>query len=456
MKYLNNLLLALILITSQAFAEKDAIKLELNHISVKDIYKFVDKFYVEEIDKQSVYENAIKGMLEGLDPHSDFLKPKEQKTLMEKSSGKFGGIGIVISKKDDFIEIISPIDDTPGFRAGLQSGDTIIKINDTAIRKMSLEDAVKLMRGEPKTEVRITISRAGIPPFEVKIIRDIITIISAKGYLLEKDVGYIRISSFQGPTASLVKKTIKKLNLENTEKNDSNHLKSIVIDLRNNPGGLIVSSVDISDIFLPKNKLVVYTKGRKDSSKIEYKTKKKDITNGAKIVVLVNKGSASASEIVAGALQDHKRAVIIGEKTFGKGSVQNIIELPGGYGIKLTVARYYTPSGRTIQAKGIVPDVELGNLEIKEKDGINIDIGEKDLTNHINASDDKKAIIEEENKVKIDSDAKKIEDKNNKDDKSDEEKESEKATKDAIENLKKDYFVRQAISILKVLNLNLK
>jgi carboxyl-terminal processing protease len=423
---------------------------------VVGIEKLIEQIYVDEVDKKDIYENAIKGMLNGLDPHSDFLKPKEQKNLMEHSSGKFGGIGIVINKKDDFIEIISPIDDTPGYRAGLKSGDTIIKIDDTIIRKMSLEDSVDMMRGEPGTEVRLTISRKDKSPFEVKIIRDTITVISAKGYLLEKDLGYIRISNFSEPTAGLILKSLNELKEENEGK-----LKSIIIDLRNNPGGLINSSVAITNLFIDGKKLVVYTKGRTKDSYSEYFTSKGDSTGGAKIVVLVNEGSASASEIVAGAMQDHKRAVVIGTKTFGKGSVQSVIPLKDGYGIKLTIARYYTPNGRSIQAKGIEPDVVLKNLEIKEKEEeINIRVGEKDLGNHIEATDDKKQDDkqnEQQAGQQAEKDAKSLELNN---DESDDEKteisDKEKAKQDKIKSLKEDYFVIQAINTLKVLNLELK
>lgn len=434
-----NIILATILITiySNSFAapavEPKELKLELSAKIINDIYGFIERNHVDEVKKQEVFENAIKGMLSGLDPHSDFLKPKEQKKMMEHTSGKFGGIGIVISKKDDFIEIISPIDDTPGYKAGLKSGDLIVKINDKVIRKMSLEDSVVLMRGKPGTKVRLTISRKNKPPFEVKIVRDIITIVSAKGYLLDKDLAYIRISSFQAPTASLVIKTLEKLTAQNKKQHSSKKLKSIIVDLRNNPGGLIDSSVDISDIFLPKDKLVVYTKGKKAISKIEYLTKKDDLTGNAKIVVLVNQGSASASEIVSGALQDHKRAVIVGSKTFGKGSVQSVIPIRGGYGIKITIARYYTPNDRSIQAKGIIPDVELEELEIKEKNTatVSVSVSERDLENHLEASENDKNNTRE---------ATIIPDKD----------------LDEIDRLKQDYFIRQATSILKVLNLDLK
>lgn len=421
---------------SYASDDKTENDLKLDHSVVAGIESLVNNIYVDEVDKQKLYENAIKGMLNGLDPHSDFLKPKEQEGLMENTAGKFGGIGIVINKKDDFIEIVSPIDDTPGFKAGLKSGDTIIKINDEIVRGMSLEDSVDLMRGEKGTEVRLTISRKNKAPFEVKIIRDIITIISAKGYLLEKNTAYIRISSFSQPTAKLITESLAKMTKEN-----NGPLKSIIIDLRNNPGGLITSAQNISDIFLGKNKMVVYTKGRTKDSLSELWTKSADKTDGAKIVVLVNEGSASASEIVAGALQDHGRAVILGTKTFGKGSVQSVIPLKGGYGIKVTIARYYTPNGRTIQNEGIIPDVALKHLEVKEKEE-GITFAEKDYKNSIEATDDK-------NQEKIDKDAQSLEHTETLSD-------SEKAEQEKIASLKKDYFVIEALNILKVLHLGIK
>jgi carboxyl-terminal processing protease len=449
MKFLFGSSLLFFFISINSYAEQAENTTEpefkINISVMAGIESLVNKIYVDEVDEDKIYEDAIKGMLNGLDPHSDFLKPKEQKDLMEHSSGKFGGIGIVINKKDDFIEIISPIDDTPGYRAGLKSGDTIIKIDDTIIRKMSLEDSVDMMRGEPGTKVRLTISRKNKSPFEVKIIRDTITVISAKGYLLEKDLGYIRISNFASPTKNLILKELNRLKEENEGK-----LKSIIIDLRNNPGGLISSSVDISDIFIDGKKLAVYTKGRTKDSYSEYFTSKGDLTDGAKIVVLVNEGSASASEIVAGAMQDHGRAVIVGTTTFGKGSVQSVIPLKGGYGIKLTIARYYTPNGRSIQNKGIEPDVVLKDFEITEKEEeINIRLGEKDLGNHLDAEDDKKQ--NDTTSSKAEKDAKLLE-KDGKENLSD----KEKIKLEKIKTLKKDYFVIQAINILKALNINPK
>lgn len=391
------------------------------------ILQYVDAVYVDEVDKQDMIDNAINGMLESLDPHSAYLKPKEQKNLMESSSGKFGGLGIVINKKDDLIEVVSPIDDTPAHRAGLKSGDLIIKIGDKAVRGMSLEDGVKLMRGTPTTSVNLTIFRKGEKPFKVDIIRDIITVVSAKGHLLDKDLGYLRISSFQEPTKNLVVKNINKL----IKQNQGNNLKSLIIDLRNNPGGLLTSAVDISNLFIDNKELIVYTKGKLQNQFSEFFATKGDITGGAKIVVLINEGSASASEIVSGAIQDHRRGLIVGKKSFGKGSVQTVIPINNGYGLKITTAKYYTPNGTSIQATGITPDIELENIEFKVKDEEDISIKESDLENHLDNIDNKK-----------DLGGNKASDKNTKND--DDKK---------IAELKEDYFIYEAINLLKVLNI---
>ncbi len=391
------------------------------------VFSDIKQLYVDDVENKELFNNAIKGMVSGLDPHSVYLEPKEQKSLMEGASGKFGGLGIVISKKDDGIQVISPIDDTPAYKAGIQAGDLIIKIGDKPVRGMTLEDGVDLMRGEPGTDIQITILRKNQKPFKVDITREIITIVSVKGYLLEENIGYVRISSFQGPTANLLKETIDKL----VEKN-GNYLKSLILDLRNNPGGVLNGAVDVSNLFIDKLGLVVYTEGRIKSSNLKFKTKRGDILLDSPMVVLINEGSASASEIVAGALQDHKRAIIMGSTSFGKGSVQTIIELDEGYGLKVTTARYYTPNGRSIQAKGIVPDIELKNISLEnEKEASIVDIKENDLDGHLeeetldNMSADEIIDAQEKNQTSMD--------------------------EKAIERLKKDYFVHEATNLLKAL-----
>ncbi len=391
------------------------------------VFSDIKQLYVDDVDNKELFNNAIKGMVSGLDPHSVYLEPKEQKDLMESASGKFGGLGIVISKKDDSIQVISPIDDTPAYKAGIQAGDLIIKIGDKPVQDMTLEEGVELMRGEPGTDIQITISRKEQKPFKVTITREIITIISVKGYLLEDGIGYVRISSFQGPTAELLKKTLDKLVKENGD-----YLKSLILDLRNNPGGVLNGAVDVSNLFIDEAGLVVYTKGRIPSSNLKFKTERGDVMLGSPIVVLINEGSASASEIVAGALQDHKRAIIMGSTSFGKGSVQTIVELDKGYGLKVTTARYYTPNGRSIQAKGIEPDIFLKNISLEnEKEESVIDIKEGDLNGHLEQEDPSK--MSEDEIIKS------------------QEKNQEEQDKKTIEKLKKDYFVHEASNLLKAL-----
>ena len=398
--------------------------------SFTKVFSNIKQLYVDEVTNKELFEDAIKGMVTGLDPHSNYLKPKEQKVLIESASGKFGGLGIVIDMKDDAIQVISPIDDTPAYRAGIQAGDLIVKIDDKPVRDMTLEDGVELMRGKPGTDVQITIVRKNKKPFVVDITREIITITSVKGYLLEKDIGYIRISSFQNPSANLLKATLDDL----VEENDG-YLESLVLDLRNNPGGVLEGAVDIANLFIDKKGLVVYTEGRIPSSNLKFKTEPGDVMLGSPIVVLINEGSASASEIVAGALQDHKRAIIMGSTSFGKGSVQTIIELDEGYGLKVTTARYYTPNGRSIQAKGIVPDIELKNISLeKEKEkSVLGDTKESDLNGHLEVEDPSKLSAEEIITAQ-------------------EDKKSEVA-KQVIKNLKKDYFVHEATNLLKALTI---
>jgi carboxyl-terminal processing protease len=419
--------------SAPAYAQTEAEKQKLEAFfedleSFTKVFSNIKQLYVDEVTNKDLFEDAIKGMVTGLDPHSNYLKPKEQKNLLESASGKFGGLGIVIGMKDDAIQVISPIDDTPAYRAGIQAGDLIVKIGDKPVRDMTLEDGVELMRGEPGTDIQVTIVRKNKKPFVVSITREIITITSVKGYLLEKDIGYIRISSFQNPSANLLKETLHKL----VKKNDG-YLESLILDLRNNPGGVLDGAVDIANLFIDKKGLVVYTEGRIPSSNLKFKTKPGDIMLDSPIVVLINEGSASASEIVAGALQDHKRAIIMGSTSFGKGSVQTIIELDGGYGLKVTTARYYTPSGRSIQAKGIEPDIALKNisLENEKEDSILGDTKESDLNGHLEVEDpsqlsDEEIITAQENKKS---------------------EEDEKV----IEKLKKDYFVHEATNLLKAL-----
>ena len=391
------------------------------------VYSHIKQLYVDEIDDETMFKNAIKGMVEGLDPHSIFLDPEDQSDLSESTMGRFGGLGIVIGTEGSFIEIISPIDDTPAYRAGLQAGDIILKIDDQNVNQINLEEGVKLMRGAPGTKVKLTIGRPDIAPFVVEITREIITIVSAKGLLLDEGIGYIRISQFQNPTAKLVNDMVSELVTDNNKK-----LDSLILDLRNNPGGLLNSSIDVANLFIDREGIVVYTEGRTPNSKVTFPTKQGDILNGAPIVVLMNKGSASASEIVAGALQDHKRAIIMGQESFGKGSVQSMLSLEDGFGLKLTTARYYTPSGKSIQAKGIVPDVYLEDNTLSSfEDAINLSSQEKDLKNHLSAESPSE--LSEEDILEMQDEI------------------TENRDKEYIDLLREDYFVHEAINVLKAL-----
>ncbi|MBK5966621.1 peptidase S41 [Thiocystis minor] len=325
-----------------------------------DVFGRIKADYVEEAEDKSLIENAIRGMLAGLDPHSAYLNDEEYRDLQVGTSGEFGGLGIEVGLEDGFVKVIAPIDDTPAHRAGVQAGDTIIRIDDKPVKGLSLNDAVKLMRGEPGTKIQLTILRGpDQKPFELTIERAVIQVASVKSRTLEPGFGYVRLANFQGPTTEDMLKAIEELKRAN-----DGVLNGLVLDLRNNPGGVLNGAVGVSDAFLTGG-LIVYTQGRVKDSKMQFKAGPDDVLAGAPIIVLVNGGSASASEIVAGALQDNKRAVIMGTQTFGKGSVQTIVPIDDTSALKLTTARYYTPSGRSIQAQGITPDIKLERGEFK-------------------------------------------------------------------------------------------
>ncbi len=316
--------------------------------------------YVEEVTDKQLIESAINGMLSSLDPHSSYLDEKDFKYMTEQTSGKFGGLGIEITMEQGVVKIISPIDDTPAFKAGLKPGDYITNIDGETIIGMTLNEAVDKMRGKPGTKVKLTIRRLNEKPFEVTLKREEIKTQSVKSDIKDDDVLYIRIGSFSED----VDKDIKELFEKETKKRKT-PFKGIVLDVRNNPGGLLDQAVAVSGLFLGK-KEVVSTKARNEEDTLRYSAKGEDITNGLPIVVLINSGSASASEIVAGALQDHKRAVIMGEKSFGKGSVQTVVPLGEKSAMRLTTAKYYTPSGRSIQATGIEPDIIVHPAKLEE------------------------------------------------------------------------------------------
>ncbi len=353
-----------------------------------EVFGRIKKDYVEPVPDKKLLEDAIRGMLTGLDPHSSYLDSDQYKELKVGTTGQFGGLGIEVTMENGYVKVVSPIDDTPAQRAGLKAGDLIIRLDEKPVKGMTLTDAVKIMRGKPGSDITLTIVREGEgAPLKITITRDIIKVQSVKSRLLEKDFAYLRISSFQSPTGEALKTAIKKLQKEN-----KGALKGVVLDLRNNPGGVLNAAVSVSDAFLEKG-LIVYTEGRIKDSEMKFNASPDDILNGAPIVVLINAGSASASEIVAGALQDHKRAVIMGEKSFGKGSVQTILPTSNGGAVKLTTARYYTPSGRSIQAEGIEPDIKLERVKLEALDAPKFKpVKESDLSHHLsNGNGDKKS-----------------------------------------------------------------
>jgi len=351
-----------------------------------DVFGRIKNDYVEDVEDKDMLENAIRGMLSGLDPHSSYLDHEQFKELQVGTSGEFGGLGIEVGMEDGFVKVIAPIDDTPAQRAGVQAGDLIIRLDDTPVKGLTLNDAVKIMRGKPGTVLKLTVVREGVEkPIKIDIKRDIIKVRSVKSRMLEGDFGYVRISQFQSKTAENMVDAIDKL-----KKEAGGTLKGMVLDLRNNPGGVLNGAVAVSDAFLKKG-LIVYTEGRVSDSKLRFNATPDDILDNAPIVVLVNQGSASASEIVSGALQDHHRAIIVGTQTFGKGSVQTILPLSNGTAVKLTTARYYTPSGRSIQAEGIVPDIELDKVRISAVESSFEPIKEADLSGHLSNGNGKKS-----------------------------------------------------------------
>ncbi|ROT98702.1 S41 family peptidase [Marinobacter sp. R17] len=392
-------------------------------LPLDELRKFTEVFgrireaYVEEVDDTTLLENAIKGMLSGLDPHSAYLEPQAYEELEESTSGEFGGLGIEVGMEDGFVRVISPIDDTPAQKAGVQAGDMIIKLGDQPVKGMSLEEAVNLMRGKPGSTLKLTIVRdEQSAPIEIDVKRDVIKVASVKSRMLEPGYAYLRLTQFQAETGREFVEAIDKLEQDNGGK-----LSGLIIDLRNNPGGVLQAAVESADAVLDEG-LIVYTDGRIQSSKLRFSAQPGDETDGAPIVVLINGGSASASEILAGALQDNHRAVIMGTESFGKGSVQTVIPLDETHAIKLTTARYYTPSGRSIQAKGIHPDIVVKQARLTEVDNQPF-FTEADLSGHLeNGTEDGKT-----------------------DDK------TAKAAKDEL--VAKDYQLRTALNLLKGLGI---
>jgi len=423
-------------LTHGVLADRQAVD-DLGNLPLKELRTFnnvlelVKSEYVEPVDDKTLLENAVRGVLGGLDPHSAYLDKEENKELQVATTGKYGGLGIEVQPQSGAVKVVSPLDDTPAARAGIQSGDFIVKIDDKPVKGLSLNEAVSRMKGEPGTKVTLTIVRENVAaPIVVELKRELITLVSVKGRILEPGFAYIRIAQFQAETGKDVKNQLEKL-----KKQAGGTLKGVVLDLRNNPGGLLNAAVSVSDAFLEKG-LIVSMKGRIPDSNHEFSATPGDDSGGSPLVVLVNGGSASASEIVAGALQDNHRAVLVGSRTFGKGSVQTILPLDADSAIKITTARYFTPSGRSIQAEGVSPDVPVGPMKLAkiEGDAVNQDlIKEADLAGRLDNPDAKTA---DANKTVQD----KIADQN-------------KLVSDEQQLAQNDFALFQALSVLKGLSI---
>jgi len=387
-----------------------------------EVIRKIEKSYVEPQEGQKLIHGAIKGMVQSLDPHSSFLTKEEHQDLLIETKGSFSGVGIEITVRDNLLTVVSPIEGTPAYKAGIQAEDRIIKIDGKPTADMTLPEAVKSIRGERGTKVNLTIMReAADKPLEFTLTRDLIPIKSVRTYLLTPEIAYVRITNFQSKTATDLAASLQEIEMEK-------NLKGVILDLRNNPGGLLSQAIEVADLFLNAG-VIVSTKGRDSSQDLHATAHKDKVERTYPIIALVNGGSASAAEIVAGALQDNKRAIILGTKTFGKGSVQTIIPLSDGSGLRLTTAIYYTPSGRSIQASGISPDIELKFIPPpeEEKDGAAI-FREKDLKGHMQNQQDGPKEPE----------------------KTDEEKETEKRVKTLIE---RDNQVRSALQLLQTWNI---
>lgn len=355
--------------------EIEALPLEELRIFTR-VYSNVRASYIKDIDDATLLEYAIKGILSELDPHSAYLDASKYDDLQVQTSGEFGGLGIEVGMKDGYVHVISPIDDTPAKEAGLEAGDLVIKLDDESVKGMNLNTAIERMRGEVGTDITITIVREGVDqPFDVTITRDVIKVRSVRSGVREEYYGYIRVATFQLNTGEDVRNAYQEL------MEASPDLRGIILDLRNNPGGVLKAAVDVSDLFLDGG-LVVYTEGRLEGSNNKFHAEEGDITNGLPLIVLINDGSASASEIVAGALQDHQRALVLGTRSFGKGSVQSVIPISDDRAVKLTTSLYYTPEGRSIQAQGIEPDITVERVRVTAVKSRS-NVTEADLSGHL-------------------------------------------------------------------------
>ena len=419
---------AAIILDMGVLAERDEPKEALAPLPLNELRSFTEVFsriksdYVEPVEDKKLLEDAVQGMLAGLDPHSAYLDADSFKDMRVETEGHFGGLGIEVTMENGFVKVVSPIEDTPAARAGVKPGDLIIRLDDKAVKGLTLTEAVRFMRGKPGSDITLTIVREGATkPLKITLTRAVIKIQSVKSRMLESGFGYVRVTQFQAGTDKGLAEALKKLETEN-----KGTLRGMILDLRNNPGGVLNSAVGVSDAFLDKG-LIVYTEGRVADSKMKLSATPGDLLSGAPMVVLINGGSASASEIVAGALQDHKRAVIMGTKSFGKGSVQTIIPVSNGAALKITTARYYTPSGRSIQASGIVPDIVTEEARITKSEAGDR-LREADLARHLENGDEIAKPKEEPKK----------------EDKKDDKKKDETG-KPAVE----DYQLQEALNLLK-------
>ncbi len=389
------LVVGILLIPVQVLAAEEDTS---QRIPMEDVQRFsnaigqIKKYYVKPVSDEELFDNAIRGMLAGLDPHSSYLNEEDFKELQTSTNGEFGGLGIEVTMEDGVVKVISPIADTPASKAGIKAGDYIIKLGSKSVQGMELKDAVNMMRGKIGSTIDMTILRKGEnKPLQFNLLREKILIKSVKSKLLDHKYGYVRLSQFQALTAKDMELAVAQL-----KKEAGGQLKGMILDLRNNPGGLLDSAIQVSDAFIDNDKkgheeLIVYTEGRLPGSKFTANANPGDILNNAPMIVLINNGSASASEIVAGALQDNKRAIIVGTRSFGKGSVQTVLPLDNKRGIKLTTALYFTPSGASIQAKGITPDIVIDELSMPKSESKDSYSGfsEADLSGHIlNANKD--------------------------------------------------------------------
>ncbi|MDD2852090.1 MAG: S41 family peptidase [Desulfuromonadaceae bacterium] len=420
--------LSIFIISSQRHSLAEAKGSDYESIELfTDVMAIVKRSYVEEVDTKKLVYGAINGMLSSLDPHSSFMSPDSYKEMKIDTKGAFGGLGIEISIKEGVLTVISPIEDTPAFKAGIKAGDMILKIDDKFTKDLNINDAVKRMRGQKGTTVTLTIMRESFEkPKEFLLVRDVIQVKSVRYYLGDGGYGYVRIAQFQEKTDEDLSKALQAMREEN-----KGELKGLVLDLRNDPGGLLDQAVRVADHFVADGQMIVYTEGREKDSKMQFTAKKGAKEANYPIVVVINGGSASASEIVAGALQDHKRAIILGTQSFGKGSVQTIIPLSDDSGLRLTTARYFTPKGRSIQAKGITPDIIVDAVELPKtsakKDSMHL--REKDLENHFESEDKSGAGEEKKSDKKIEK--------------------SEKIPSTLEDKLKNDYQVLRAFDLLK-------